>query len=260
MRSVGGDGGEKRLLSRRLGLDPLERLPEEEVRAIALGLLERAIVEQGRIEVAVVRGVPTGTGVGLADPAAAVDVHLVEAAAVGPILGFVSQVPLAEDAGRVAARPKHLGDRRCRQRQSLPLVDRVSDTVCKLMPSGHQGGSGGRAGGAYEKVGEPQALRLETVEVRRLEHRVAMRREVAVALVVGEHQHDVRTQAGQRRRLSRSGLDDVAGEETPRMLRERSPSRLPPPPACGHRPQAPGHPRRGGSPGRRGWSHRRCGT
>jgi hypothetical protein len=112
VRSVGGDGGEKRLLSRRLGLDPLERLPEEEVRAIALGLLERALVEQGRIEVAVVRGVAAGTGVGL-------------------------------------------GDRRCRKRQSLPLVDRVGDTVCKLMPSGHQGGSGGRAGGAYEKVGEP---------------------------------------------------------------------------------------------------------
>ena len=80
VRSVAGEIGVERPLALH-GPDPLERLVEEDVRAIALRLLELAVVEDGRVEIGVARRVAATAREGLADAAAAVDEHLVEARA-----------------------------------------------------------------------------------------------------------------------------------------------------------------------------------
>jgi hypothetical protein len=46
------------------------------------------------------------------------------------------------------------------------------------------------------EVGEPHALGVEAVEVRRLEDRVAVTGQVAIALVVGDNEDDVRRGRG----------------------------------------------------------------
>jgi len=45
-------------------------------------------------------------------------------------------------------------------------------------------------------VGEPHAVRMQLVEVRRLEHRIAMTRQIAIALVIGDHQNHIRPLGG----------------------------------------------------------------
>jgi hypothetical protein len=77
-------------------------LAEEDVGAVALGFLERPVVEDGGVEVGVAGGVAAAALVGLADAARAVDEDLVEPRAGRLVLGFVAEVPLAEDAGGVA--------------------------------------------------------------------------------------------------------------------------------------------------------------
>ena len=60
------------------------------------------------------------------------------------------------------------------------------------MTAGHERRPRGRTGGARVKLGEPNALRMQSVEVRRADDGIAMGRDVAVALVIGHHVDDVR--------------------------------------------------------------------
>src|SRR5439155_12770939 len=101
--------------------------------AIARGLLEPAVVENGRIEIGVAGRVAATARIRLADSTAAMDEHLVETAPIRPAIRFVAQVPFAEDAGRVAGVFQHLGDGRGFERQALALVNRVRDAVLELM-------------------------------------------------------------------------------------------------------------------------------
>ena len=55
----------------------------------------------------------------------------------------------------------------------------------------HQTGSRGCARRAHVVVGETNALAMELVEVRCLDHGVAVAAELAVALVVGQDEDDV---------------------------------------------------------------------
>ena len=98
-------------------------------------------MQDGRVEVAVAGHVAAAAaGVDLADAAAAVDEHLVEAALAGPAVRLVAQVPLAEDAGPVAGRPEELGEGGGLGRQPLALADRVRHAVFELVPPGQERG------------------------------------------------------------------------------------------------------------------------
>ena len=143
------------------------------------------------VEIRVARRVAAGAGIDLPDAARAVDEDLVKAAPVGLILGLVAQMPLAENAGGVAGGLEHLRQRGGLQREPLALEDRVGDAVLELVPAGHQRAARRRARGADMEVREPHALGMQLVEVGRLEHGIAMRGDVAVALVVGEDEDDV---------------------------------------------------------------------
>jgi hypothetical protein len=95
---IGRDVGEERRRLAALGVQPLDGLAEKQVGAVAVGLLEPAVVQQGRVLIAIARRVAAGAGVGLPDSAAAVDVDFVEPAPIGLVGGLVAQVPLAENA------------------------------------------------------------------------------------------------------------------------------------------------------------------
>ena len=58
--------------------------------------------------------------------------------------------------------------------------------------------AGRRAGRADVEVGEANAFVMQPVEVGRLEDRVAVAGQIAVALVVGEDEDDVRAAADER--------------------------------------------------------------
>ncbi len=108
MRGVGRDVGEEGLSGPRTWSIHCDRLAEEHVGAVALGLLELAVVQDGRVEVRVARRVAAAAGIGLPDAAAAVDEHFVEAALLGLVGGLVAEMPLAENARGVAGPLEHL--------------------------------------------------------------------------------------------------------------------------------------------------------
>src|SRR4051812_13421774 len=98
MRRIRGDVRVEGLPAFRR-FDPFHRLLEEEVGAVTLCFLKRAVVPNRGIEVRVAGRIAARTGIGLANPAAAMDVHLVVATAAGLVFGFVAEVPFAENAG-----------------------------------------------------------------------------------------------------------------------------------------------------------------
>ena len=110
----------------------------------------------------------------------------------------VAEVPLAEDAGRVTSALEHLREGRRLECEPLAFKDRVRDPVLELVPPGQQRGPGRRTRRTDVEVGEPHPLRVKSVEVRRLQGRVAVSRDVTVPLIVGQHEHDVRLLARER--------------------------------------------------------------
>lgn len=129
----------RRVFRAALGVDPLRGLGVEEVGAIARGFLELSVVEQSGIKIRVAGRIAAGAGINLADAAAAVDVDLVEAAAVGLIRRFVAEMPFAKNPRGVTGRLQHLRQRGGGERHALAFENRVGDAVLKFMAAGEEG-------------------------------------------------------------------------------------------------------------------------
>ena len=80
------------------------------------------------------------------------------------------------------------------------------------MTAGVQRAARGRAGGADVKVGESDTLIVHAVHIRRFQNRIAVRRNVAEALIVGEDKDDIRPSAGEAGRVQR-GRNEQGREE-----------------------------------------------
>jgi hypothetical protein len=173
-------------------LDPLRRLSEKDIGAVTVCLLKLAVVEDGRVEIAVARSIATAAGVTLADTAGTVNEHLVKSAFVGPVIGLVTKVPFAEDAGRVTGRLQNLGESRSLEGQALAFQDGVGDAVAEFVTAGHQRRARRRAGRADVEVGEANALIVKAVEVRCLQNRITVTGQVAITLVIRQEKNNIR--------------------------------------------------------------------
>ncbi len=155
------------------------------------------------------------------------DEHLVKAALVGPILGFIAQMPFAEHPGRVAGLFEHRGQRYCIEPEPFAFEDCMRDAIVKFMAAGLDRRACGRAGGADVKIRKPRAVFVELIEVRCLDDRIAVTGEVAVALIIGDDQNDVRPAAGKFRcaRLysfkEKHAAEDDQRQTTPHSKRSR---------------------------------------
>ena len=224
MRCVRGDGTEEWLAFLPLGVHPRQCLVEKDVGAIALRLHEPAVAADDGIVIGVARGIAAAAGIALPDAAAAVNKDPIEAPLPRLVGILITEMPLAEDAGRVAAGPpQQLRQRHGRQRQPLALEDRMGDTRTKLMAAGHERGPRRRAGRAHVKFSEPHALIAKPIEVGRVDDRIAVRGDVAIALVVGHHVDDVRPL--RRRCRGRVGGLPVGGKR-PALVGNPIPGRL----------------------------------
>jgi hypothetical protein len=170
----------------------VQRLREENVGAITFGLFEPAVVPDGGVKIGVARRVAATARVGLPDAARAVDEHFIESAPVGLISVFVAQMPLAENTRGVAGGLQHLRQRHRFEAQPLALVDGVRDAGAEFVAARHQRGAGGRASRADVEIGETDALPGERIQVRGFENRIPGKTQIAVTLVIGHHQRDVR--------------------------------------------------------------------
>ena len=172
--SVRRDVGKEGFFCTALDVDPLRSLAVEEVGAVAPRFLELSVVEERGIKIRVAGRIAAGAGEGLADATAAVDVDLIEAAALGSIFRFVAEMPFAENPRGVTGRLQHLRQRGRGEGHALALEDRVSDAVFEFMAAGEKGAAGRGARGANVKIGEAHALGAEPVEVWRLQDGISV--------------------------------------------------------------------------------------
>ena len=191
VRGIERDVCKERLLRLALRIDPLQRLREEKVGAVARGLFERSVVPERGIDVRIVGSIAAGAGIGLSDAAAAVDIHFVETTTLRAIRRFVAEMPFAKNAGRVARSFEHLRQRERLQSHPLPLENRVRDSIFEFMPPAHQSRASRRASRAHVELREQQTLLLKRIHRRRAHDRIPKTRVIAVAHVVGHHEDDV---------------------------------------------------------------------
>ena len=159
-----GRRGEEQSLGFPLFVDPPQTLAEEQIRAVTLSLLEFSIVHECGILVHVAGRVAAGPGIRLPDAAAAVNIHLVEAALDGLIRGGIAEMPLPEDTS-LCSRPISAPGR----------AVRVGEHV-----------------GLTLEVGEADALTVQAIHIRGHDKLIAMAGDVAVSLIIGEDENDVR--------------------------------------------------------------------
>ena len=188
-RAVGrveGDVGEEGFLGGGFCFDEFIRLVEEDVGAEAFCGDDLAIVEVGAIEVRVIPEVGS-----LAYAAAAVTVDFFKAAVFWPVGVVVTEVPFSEHGGGVVFF-EMLADGDLVFADHGAALDGVPDAGAICPVAGEEGGAGGGAGGGDVVVGEDGGLGVEFVDVWGLDDGVAVAGEVAVALVIGDDEDDVR--------------------------------------------------------------------
>ena len=191
VRGIGRDVSVEGTFGRGFAFDPLRGLGEELIGAITSSLHELTVMEDRRTVIRITRDVAAAAGIALADAAGSMDEDFVEAALVRLILGFVAEVPLAEDTGAITGLLQLLGQRGGAQGHPLTFQDGVGDAVLEFMPSGQQRAARRSAGRRDLEVGEADALATELIQVRGLEDRVPVGADVAVTLVIGQDEQDI---------------------------------------------------------------------
>ena len=185
MWRIGADKAEEGLA--RVRFDEVLRLAEKDVGAIARKRGRDAVHQIGVVEIVVAP--PVGA---LADPATAVTDRGLKSAVLRAIRVFVAQVPFAEQACAVARLAEGVGQGPLVLAQQRAPADRVPDACGIAVMAGQQPSARRRAGGARVELPEPHRLAVETVEMRRLDERMAVRAQRRIALVVGQDQDHVR--------------------------------------------------------------------
>ena len=101
-------------------------------------------------------------------------------------------MPLAEHRRVITAIGHDLPDGHLIIAQHRASHDRMPHAGAIGPVAGNQSRARRRTGRRHVVVGEPHAVRVQLIEVRRLEHRITMTRQIAIALVIGDHQNHIR--------------------------------------------------------------------
>ena len=167
--------------------DPVHGLVEEDVGAIALGLANLAIlVPQPGVGISV----PPVLG-GRGDVRRRKPQRLLEPAILGTIRIAVTQMPFAELPGAITGGGKQVGHGGQAPAQERAAAGDVHRSVAQGVEAAENFAAGWGAHRRDVKIGQPDALRVELVDVGSFEHRVAEAGKVAIARVIDEHQDHV---------------------------------------------------------------------
>jgi hypothetical protein len=141
----------------------------------------------------------------------------VEALPRGQELRLVTEVPLPETAGRVARILEQFGDRDLARIQAVRVLgedDGLVEPDALGVTAGEQSGARRRAHrGRGVEIGEAHTLGGEAIEVRCLEAGRAETADVAISLVIGEDDDDVRSLVRQTVKAMRQGQAPAAAAD-----------------------------------------------
>ena len=160
---------------------------KKDISAKALRRHGFAVVKIGTIKVGVIPEIRR-----LAHAAATVSKHLLKAAILRAIRIVVAQVPFTEHTGMITAIAKNFADGHLIMAQHGTTHDRMPYAGAISPAAGDQCRPRRRTGRSHVVIREPHTVRMQLIQMRRLQDRVAMTRQIAIALVIGNHQHHVR--------------------------------------------------------------------
>ena len=184
VRCIGRDVGEERLVF--VALDKRCRFAKEDVGAITFVFCRHTVAPIGIVEIVVVPPVRA-----LADSAGGVANSIIKTLVFRAQRIIVAEMPFAEHAARIAAFLQYLGDGFFVGVHHGSAHDRVPDAGVGGVAAGHQRGPCRRAGRVDMVVSQADALAVELVHRRRVDHGIAMGTDVAVALIISDYQDDV---------------------------------------------------------------------
>ena len=184
VRRVGRDVGEEGLVF--VGLDELHALVEPDIGAEPFETLMLAVDDVGVVEVVVAPVVGR-----LPNTAGLVIDAVLEAPVFRAVRVAVAQMPLAEHAGGIAVAAEDIGHRDFATAQHVASLNGVPDADAIGIAAGHQRRTGRCAGGVDVEVVQQRSLAAQLVDIGSLDGRVAGKGHVAIALVVGDDDHDI---------------------------------------------------------------------
>ena len=122
------------------------------------------------------------------------------------VVGVVlAVVPFAEQTGAIAGISQSFRDRDFFAAHQFVTGRNAPSSGSQRIATGQQTGPSRRAQRADKEAIKPNGLGCQTIQHRRLQHRIAMSREIAVTLIVGDHEQHIRS-------LSRETRSNVASE------------------------------------------------
>ncbi len=132
----------------------------------------------------------------LGQAAAAQHQRLLKALIAGAHRVVVAQVPLAENAGLISGFREHLGSGHLARIHHRAAEECVDDASAVVVAARHEARPRGRAHRANLELRELHAFAGDAVHGRGVEVRIAVQGEVAIALIVGNDEYDVRPALG----------------------------------------------------------------
>ena len=129
-------------------------------------------------------GRATGAAVAVAQP-------FVKTAVDRPVGVVRAQMPLAEMAGAVAVVAEDVRHRDFVVAEHVASTDGSPAAHAVGIAAGHQRGPRRRAIAVHMEVAEPHGFMAQAIQMRRLDDRIAVAAQVAVALIVGEQDDDI---------------------------------------------------------------------
>mgnify|MGYP003313476431 CR=1 FL=1 len=140
----------------------------------------------------VIDGPPGAAGGGGAPGAPAVPQHFLKSAILRAVRVIVAQVPIAIHACVIPAIAVDFTNSHLVMAQHRPSHNRVPNPGAIGPAPGDQSRSRWRTRRRHVIIRKPHTVRMQFVEMRRLEDRVTVARQIAVPLVIRNHQNHIR--------------------------------------------------------------------
>ncbi len=154
--------------------------------AVPLELLFPAVVEVGIVEIIIapiIRPLP--------DSAAAVNQNLPEPSILRPERIIITQMPLTENTSLIPPGAEHIRNSRLMRAEQRPAHNRMPYAGLRRIMPRHQRRTRRRTSRIHMKICQPNALAVQLVQIRRINHLIAEAVKIAVTLIVRHYQDNV---------------------------------------------------------------------
>ena len=179
---------EKRSPGVGFAFHPRHRFSKENIRRVTVVGLAVAVMDVGVVEIVILPMIRNGTDMRRRKPEAFVKSAILRAVGIG-----ITQMPFAEQTRAPARVREHVAHgRKLAAKQSATAAD-IRSSITQSIHARHELTARWRAHRSDVEIGQPDAFGTEPVEIRCLQNWIAVRRKLAIPLIVRDDDQDVRS-------------------------------------------------------------------